>query len=208
MTTSPSLPARRPAQRLALFLCLGAASFSVLSGCGNTSGSSAGVQASASSSPTTEPTSVPTSEPTSEATSSSATEPELITYAGGEAAGVTVHDRADAAQLRGSPRSFKRFVAATAQKLVASASCDGAFVGVTVDAVRTDGFAIGGVNECGGYAALWAEIDGTWQEIQGTQDSWDCGVLEKYSFPSELLLGAQTCFDYDGDQLEHDYEQA
>lgn len=188
----------------------------VLAGCGTDASTDdvvggEGVTATATPSPEPAEPSEPTgpSEPTepTDPPPSPPVEPELITYAGGEAAGITVHSRDDVQQLRGAPRSFKRFVADTAATIVAGASCEGDFVGVTVDAVRTDGFASGGVNECGGYAALWAQVDGRWQEIQGTQDSWDCAVLEQYAFPSELLLGNDTCFDA-GDQHGHTYEHA
>lgn len=138
----------------------------------------------------------------------SAPAPQLIAYAGGEAAGVRIQNRSDADALRGAPVEFRGFIGRTAQALVDEAACDEAYVGVTVDAVRTDGYAVGGVDECGGYAALWALVDGSWQEIAGTQDSWDCAVLKRYRVPSDLLLGDQTCFDYDGDHAEHDYHQA
>ncbi len=134
--------------------------------------------------------------------------PRLITYAGGESAGVEVHQSSDTKDLRGAPRTFRTFIGQTAQALRSSATCDEAAVGVTVQAIRTDGYAIGGVSECGGYAALWAVVDGDWQEIAGTQDSWDCAVLKRYQVPSELLLGNETCYDYDGDHAEHDYHQA
>ena len=119
-----------------------------------------------------------------------------------------VQKRSDTKALTGAPAPFRKFIGKTAQALVDEASCDKAYVGVTVEAIRTDGYAMGGVHECGGYAALWAVVDGSWKEIASTQDSWDCAVLKRYRVPSELLLGSETCYDYNGDHAEHDYHQA
>ena len=152
------------------------------------------------------------SEPTSSATSEPDPEPdpkpELITYAGGEAQPPLIEGRADARRLTGAPKDFQDFVGRAAEEVSEQADCDGAAVGITVDALRTDGYAVGGVNACGGYAAMWARTDDGWLEIQATQDTWDCAVLKEYRVPSDLLLGSQTCFDYDGDKKEHAYRQA
>ncbi|MBB6626834.1 hypothetical protein H5V45_05820 [Nocardioides sp. KIGAM211] len=137
-------------------------------------------------------------------TAAPAEKPRLISYAGGESPGVTVHTRAQARRLTGAPAAFKRFVGDTAEKITDSESCDAAAKGITVDAVRTDGYAVGGVNECGGYAALWAVVDGSWKEIAGTQDSWECKVLKQYTVPSDIA--GDTCYDYDANE-EHEYHQ-
>ena len=150
-----------------------------------------------------------TAAPTPSATESAPDQaPKLIAYAGGEASGALIRTQADANDLRGTPRAFRTFIGTTAEDVVAGASCDEPEVGVNLEAVRVDGYAIGGVNECGGYRAIWADVDGGWQQIAGTQDAWDCAILKRYEVPSELLLGNETCFDYDGDQQEHDYHQA
>jgi hypothetical protein len=135
--------------------------------------------------------------------SGTAPEPRLIAYAGGESPGVEVHARVDAKNLRGAPEAFKRFIGRTAQQVVDASSCSDGYVGVTVATLRTDGYAVGGVNDCGGYAALWATVDGRWKEIAGTQEAWDCAVLERYSVPSDVV-GA-TCYDYEA-QKERDYQ--
>ncbi|RKS74116.1 hypothetical protein CLV35_2617 [Motilibacter peucedani] len=119
--------------------------------------------------------------------------------------GVEIDDPADVSELRGAPESFKRFVARTVEQLQAEEKCPGAAVGVTVQTLRTDGFAIGGVNACGGYEALWAQVDGTWKEVYGTQDSLDCAVLRRYRVPSDVA--GDTCYDYKG-KKEHSYHQA
>lgn len=169
-------------------------------------------------SPTVPPAEDPTTDETSAPETASPTEPEpdpepdpvpeLIVYAGGEAVPPLIEDRAGAKQLTGAPEDFQDFVGRAAEEVSEQADCDGAAVGITVDVIRTDGFAAGGVNECGGYAAMWAKVDGAWQEIQGTQDTWDCAVLKQYRVPSDILLGSQTCFDYEGDKKEHAYHQA
>lgn len=147
--------------------------------------------------------------PTTSSSTPPGEQPELIAYAGGEAVPPLIEDTADAEQdLPGAPAAFVTFIGKTAEQVGSTADCDGAAVGVTVDAIRTDGFAVGAVNECGGYAAMWAEVDGAWQQIDGTQDTWDCAILERYEVPSDLLLGRKTCFDYDGDGKAHRYHHA
>lgn len=128
----------------------------------------------------------------------------MIAYAGGESPGVEVRGTADEHKLRGAPKAFQDFIGRTAQRLSDKGDCDGA-VGIMVQFVRTDGYAVGGVNDCGGYAALWAVVDGRWQEIAGTQDAWECRVLHRYRVPDEIA--GTTCYDYDAGK-EHDYRQA
>ena len=53
------------------------------------------------------------------------------------------------------------------------------------------GFAVGGVNDCGGYAALWGRKDGAWKELIGTQDAWLCSDLKKYGVPAHGVV--RTC---------------
>lgn len=75
---------------------------------------------------------------------------------------------------------------------------------MTVQTLRTDGYAVGGVNDCGGYAAMWAVVDGQWTEIQGTQDSWECRTLERYQVPSDVA--GTSCYDYKTGKA-HEYSQ-
>ena len=136
--------------------------------------------------PATVPAPVPTRVPVP-------TEPALISYESDGSGPVEVRTAADADQLVGAPDSFKRFVVRTARRLAAGATCEGAYVGVTVRSLRTDGYAVGAVNECGGYVALWAVVDGRWKEIEGTQDLWDCAVLARYQVPSDIA--GDNCYD-------------
>ncbi|WP_296605037.1 hypothetical protein [Nocardioides sp.] len=168
---------------------------------------------SASSSPSTSTSTSAGSSPSTPATPPAGSAPttaapdrpgEVIAYAGGESPGVLVRGPRDAAQLRRSPAAFKRFIGRTAQRVVDHASCSEATVGIMVEFVSTAGYAVGSVNECGGYAALWASVDGRWREIEGTQDAWDCAVLEHYAVPSDLV--GDTCYDYDA-KKERRYHQ-
>jgi hypothetical protein len=97
--------------------------------------------------------------------------------------GVTVEQPADVSQLTGAPDEFKTFVAGLArQAQKAGQACPDAFHGITVQKLRGD-FALGAVNDCGGYAALWARVDGEWREILGTQEQWSCADLAAHDVP-------------------------
>jgi len=48
-----------------------------------------------------------------------------------------------------------------------------------------------------GFAWLAKKIDGAWESILETQDSYDCETLEKYDVPSELLDNDGTCYNYE-----------
>ncbi len=111
---------------------------------------------------------------------------QTIAYAGGESPGVVIHKPSDAAVMTDAPASFRRFIADEVRELRAESTCDDGAVGVTVWFVRSDGYASGAVNDCGGYVALWAMVDGVWTEIDGTQELWGCGVLEEYAVPSDV----------------------
>lgn len=132
--------------------------------------------------------------------------PQLIPYAGGESVGAEVRTTAEANNLTGAPDSFKKFIGRTAERLTRGATCEGGYVGVTVKTLRTDGYAAGAVNECGGgYVALWAVVDGDWREIDNTLDLWDCAALAEYRVPSDIA--GDTCYDHDT-QAQHSYQQA
>lgn len=186
--TSSHLHAAMPSR---LLLC--AATLLVLGGCSSQGVDHASDSAAAPRTPTTsspDPTQDPTSVP-----------PELIPYTGGE-----VRTTADANNLTGAPDSFKKFIGHTAERLTKDASCEGGDVGVTVKTLRTDGYAVGAVNDCdGGYVALWAIVDGDWREIDDTLDLWDCAALAEHRVPSDIA--GDTCYDHDA-QAQHSYQQA
>lgn len=127
--------------------------------------------------------------------------PRLIAYAGGESPGAEVQNRADARKLAGAPKSFKRFIGTYAVQLQRSSTCTNGYVGVTVERLRTDGFAIGGVNDCGGYQALWVKSHRHWKEVSGTQEAWSCHVLKRWDVPSGVV--GTTCYDYAHQQQRH-----
>jgi len=84
--------------------------------------------------------------------------PSVITYPD---PGVFVQNEADTAKLRGTTAAFKTFIAG----LAVQANADGAACPmprtVTVEKYGTDGYALGGVNDCGGYEAVWGVREGT-----------------------------------------------
>ncbi len=112
--------------------------------------------------------------------------PKVITYPG---SGISVKTAADTAKLTGTSPAFKAFIAGEARRAVADgAACPGAAHEITVQKYSTAGYAIGGFNSCGGYAALWAvSADyGTWGEGQATQDMWDCDALAYLNVPTSF----------------------
>lgn len=123
--------------------------------------------------------------------------PRTITYPD---PGVFVVTAADTEKLTGTSADFKTFIAAQAgQAADDGASCPDAAHGVTVQKYSSAGYAIGEVNACGGYVALWV-LGGRggsgWQEGMGMQDAWDCDTLTYLKVP-ESFTG--KCFDESGD---------
>jgi len=117
--------------------------------------------------------------------------------------GVEVQKADDVAKLRGTSEEFKAFIADLATHLERPAGGEDCFIGVTVDAYDPAGFARGGVNDCGGYVALWGRKDGTWKELIGTQDAWTCSDLKKHGLPPGLV---PTCIGtVDGEMKEVPY---
>lgn len=169
-----SRPVSRPASVLLALLV------TLLAGCGTDDASPSAVDGGAT------PTRTPAETP--------AETPELIAYAGGESIGYEVRSPEDVDGMQGAPEAFKRFIAGKVRRLAAGSTCT-APSEVIVEFLRTDGFATGGVNDCGGYQALWVELDGGWKEVDGTQEMEGCAVLEQYQVPSDLVDG--RCYDYD-----------
>jgi hypothetical protein len=99
--------------------------------------------------------------------------------------GVEISSEADIAKLTGTSDAFKAFILAQYRKLeqYGQANCPDAEHGVRVNKYDPTGFALGGVNDCGGYVALWSVQNGVWKEALGTQDEWRCGDLTRFSVP-------------------------
>jgi hypothetical protein len=134
----------------------------------------------------------------------------LINYHGTEAK-ATLPLRAN--RLPGAPKEFRAFVKARLHglwdELGHTAGCKSSPL-ITVNALRTDGFAMGAVNtrprrHCqtgGGYAAIWAVRHGAWKEVIGTQDVVACSRLERFGIPSEI--GVHECYE-DGQVVPYDH---
>lgn len=129
---------------------------------------------------------------------------QLISYEDGESGAAEVRTTADADDLSGAPDSFKTFIGRTAERLTGG-ECEAGDVGVIVRRLRTDGFAVGAVNDCGGHVALWAIVDGDWREIDATQDLWNCAALAEHRVPSDIA--GDTCYDRNA-QAQIPYQQA
>ncbi|MCL8024341.1 hypothetical protein [Nocardioides bruguierae] len=143
------------------------------------------------------------SESASESAAESA-DPVLVTYPD---PGVTITDAAQVARrLAETPASFQEAVAAQVETLQQESTCEGtALVGITVQRVRSDGFASVAVNDCGGYQALWVQADdGTWSEALGTQDVWVCSDLEALDFPSDVA--GNRCADGTGELARYRHD--
>jgi hypothetical protein len=129
----------------------------------------------------------------------------LITYHGTEAK-ATLPLRPN--RLPGAPTDFRAFVKGQLHQmwddLGHTPGCKTSPL-ITVNAVRTDGFALGAVNtrprrHChtgGGYVAFWAIRHGAWKQVIGTQEVVECSRLEKFGIPSEI--GVHEC--YQGNQV-------
>jgi hypothetical protein len=129
------------------------------------------------------------------ATPAEASAPRLLVY-GTHDRGVTIQRAANVRKkLHGAPVGFRKFVRRTIHHLQATSPCDDSFVGVTVNRVRTDGFARGGVNQCGGYVAIWKKVDGHWRQVLGTQDVWACSDLRRWGIPSSVVGPRPQCYD-------------
>ncbi|QIG43356.1 hypothetical protein G5V58_11790 [Nocardioides anomalus] len=105
-----------------------------------------------------------------------------------------------------APASFRRFVRSELtrtwkQELGGLPACRTS-PRITVDTLRTDGFALGDVfskplkscpNSGGGYIAIWAIRKGAWKQVIGTQEVVDCSRLERFDIPAEL--GIDQCYE-------------
>jgi hypothetical protein len=104
---------------------------------------------------------------------------------------VFIRKATDVDKLTGTSPAFKAFIADQAANLTPPAGANDCDVGVGVAIYDPAGFARGGVNACGGYAALWGIQDGKWKELIGTQDLWACADLRKFKVPATMT---NTCY--------------
>lgn len=126
--------------------------------------------------------------PSATATTTPTSEPDVtITYPGN---GIFLTDPADVIRLTGTSPEFKAFIADQVRDVIRNGSgCTDAAQGITVTKYASAGYATGGVNDCGGYATLWALKDSTWELGMGTQDIWDCDILRYYDIPRSFVDG-------------------
>ncbi|MCW2759272.1 MAG: hypothetical protein JWO46_3018 [Nocardioidaceae bacterium] len=127
----------------------------------------------------------------------------LIDYRDKDGHGVAVTSQAHVAKLHDSPDDFKAFVLWVLTTMTAgmtSAAIAQCHPAVEVDAVRTDGFAIGGETACGGAQDLWTNAGGSWRTVLGMQDLPACRDLRGIHFPPEVFdKGAfDQCVENDG----------
>lgn len=136
------------------------------------------------SSPTNPSTPAPPSSPSSPSDTAMQPPSYDVTYAGD---GVFVEKPGQADLLVGAPDDFKTFVAGLARKAQqAGQACPDAAHGITVQRILGY-YALGAVNDCGGYGAIWSSRDGAWAEILGTQEGWQCKDLDTYDVPHRLV---------------------
>jgi|GEM_PF-5122776 len=115
--------------------------------------------------------------------------PKVIRYDNQSRDEVQLKKPSDVSELTDAPQSLKDYFAGLLAK---KSTCQyGLTIGV--QRVRTDGYAVGGVTECGGYAAIWAIVDGHWKEVMGSQDVWNCNELKKYQVPDSIA--GTKCWD-------------
>jgi hypothetical protein len=119
--------------------------------------------------PTGQVTPTPTPSPTPSTT--------IVAFPNG---GVAIKAPEDTAKLVGTSDDFKTFIKGVWQK-----DFDSGCKTAEVDVMKytSDGFGLGGVGGCGGYQALWAQVDGTWKEVLHTQDEWRCPELTELKVP-------------------------
>jgi len=158
----------------------------VLGGCGDEPSSAPTAAGSSRTSAPSSPETTPPAETVTPTPSESVTESVLIDYG---AEGISVEQPGQVDLLEGAPDDFKAFIADEVQAAIDDgADCPDAFHGVTVSRIKGD-VALGAVNSCGGYVALWARTDGAWEEIIATQEAFQCADLEEYGVPASFVGG-------------------
>lgn len=122
----------------------------------------------------------------------SSSAPQLIDYrTGADGTGVVISVQPDTENLTGASSGFKNYVWTLVQEIEVAGI--GA-TSITIDQLYGDTFAVGMAPS---HYALWANVNGTWQEIGGTQDmGFSCSVLEQYDVPS--IIVHDSCVDENG----------
>jgi hypothetical protein len=116
-----------------------------------------------------------------------AVQPSLVNYTATNAAGVELGSESDVDKLDGASDSFKDFIKDKIKKNGSSPSPCGNAYGIFVKKIYKDNFALGGEGQCGGAEKLWAKVSAQWQEIGGSQQGFDCSLLEQYKVPPAIV---------------------
>jgi hypothetical protein len=105
--------------------------------------------------------------------------------------GVYVQHQSDTTLLTGTSQAFRDFIGSMAQANTdintAKKLCEASGVGITVDTYATDSYALGAVNDCGGYVAIWGDIGYGWQELLNSQQEFNCQELHDTGVPVGLV---------------------
>ena len=132
----------------------------------------------------------------------------LIDYRDSHGDGLILASVADVEKLDRAPDDFKAFIRSEYQKLTAgmsSAVIAQCHAQIEVEALRTDGFAIGGESACGGALKLWAKVDGSWKTVLGMQDYPSCRDLRLLHFPPDVFDKGvlDQCLEGDGRNVRY-----
>lgn len=102
---------------------------------------------------------------------------------------VEITKLSDLSKLRAAPNDFVDFIGEYWSSLKADLGEDPScpYPTIGVEGIDTKaGVALGSVNNCSGWEALWIRWNGRWLEADGTQMGWSCEQLEKWRVPKEL----------------------
>lgn len=133
---------------------------------------------------------------------------QLVDYRDSAGSGMSITSATGVDKLHDAPDDFKAFIQSEFKKLTAkmnSAAIAQCHPQVTVYALRTDGFAIGGETACGGAQDLWARVGGSWKTALGMQNYPKCGDLRSLNFPPEVFNKgfSDICVEDGGRQVKY-----
>jgi hypothetical protein len=108
-------------------------------------------------------------------------------------AGVYIQSQSGTTLIPGTSQAFRDFIGTMAQTNTdlntAKKLCEASGVGITVDSYATNSYALGAVNDCGGYVAIWGDIGYGWQELMSSQQEFNCQQLHDNGVPVGLVPG-------------------
>jgi len=122
----------------------------------------------------------------------------------GDAGEVFIDDPDDLSAIADAPQDFQDFAQTVVRELIEQnqSSCPDGAIGMGVSRiVPTAGFAVGGINACGGYVAIWKRESTGWKEIIGTQDAFSCDELHDNGVPVSLFSDPSCVTEDSGGRL-------